>query len=257
MSARTIHKSSAVVLHSLDYGESDRIVTFYTSDFGKLKGIAKGARRSKKRFVNALEPFCCCTVMFSKKVSSALALIEGCDINNHNARIREDLDKTLVSTYLIDLIDKFTIEGKKNNPLFQLLTHFLSLINEGIPSEKFIRFFEIRLLKLSGYEPLLESCRICRKPLAKMISHHFIPAEGGLRCAACCENSFNSLCVSAGTINTLILGKEIALERMNSLSLSDQSLRESREILERFISHLLGKELKSLQVLNQIRKMDT
>jgi recombinational DNA repair protein (RecF pathway) len=43
MNTRIVHKTSAIVIHSLDYGESDRIVSFYSMDFGKVKGIAKGA----------------------------------------------------------------------------------------------------------------------------------------------------------------------------------------------------------------------
>ena len=114
MNTRVVHKSPAIVLHGLDYGESDRIVTFYTHDFGKLKGIAKGARRSRKRFSNALEPFSYGNIIFSKKGRGTLALIEGIDIINHHAKIREDLGNTLMSSYLIELIDKFTLEGKKN-----------------------------------------------------------------------------------------------------------------------------------------------
>lgn len=56
MKARTQYRTEAIVLRLLDYGESDRIVTFYTAGFGKLRGIARGARRSRKRFANALEP---------------------------------------------------------------------------------------------------------------------------------------------------------------------------------------------------------
>jgi len=77
MNTRVVHKTSAIVIHSLDYGESDRIVTFYSSDFGKIKGIAKGARRSKIRFSNALEPRRYCNIIFSKKGRGTLALIEG------------------------------------------------------------------------------------------------------------------------------------------------------------------------------------
>jgi DNA repair protein RecO (recombination protein O) len=65
MTARTSHKTEAIVLRRFDYGESDWIVTFYTSDFGKIRGIAKGARRSQKRFANTLELFSCSHILFS------------------------------------------------------------------------------------------------------------------------------------------------------------------------------------------------
>ena len=60
-------KTWAIDIKTLDYGESDRIVTFYTSDFGKVKGIAKGAKRSKRRFSNALEVFTLSRLIFFDK----------------------------------------------------------------------------------------------------------------------------------------------------------------------------------------------
>ena len=64
---KSAQKTKAIVLRSIDYGESDRILTFLTDDFGKLKGIAKGARRSRRRFANALEPFSLSTLHFSRR----------------------------------------------------------------------------------------------------------------------------------------------------------------------------------------------
>lgn len=255
MNTRVTHKTPAIVLHCLDYGESDRIVTFYTHDFGKLKGIAKGARRSRKRFANALEPFSSCNVVFSQKGRGTLALIEGCHVINHHANIREELKKTLVSSYLIELIDKFTPEGKKNREIFHLLLRFLGLINGGNASEAVIRFFEIRLLKLAGYEPVLDSCLVCRQPLTGNTAYVFITRQGGLKCATCCENNSVSLKVSMGTIKTLLLGKEIDIEKIGRIVLSDQTAQESRDILVGFIRHLIGKEIKSFTVLNEIQRM--
>jgi DNA repair protein RecO (recombination protein O) len=255
MNTRVVHKSPAIVLHGLDYGESDRIVTFYTHDFGKLKGIAKGARRSRKRFSNALEPFSYGIIIFSKKGRGTLAMIEGIDIINHHAKIREDLGNTLIASYLLELIDKFTLEGKINADLFQLLQSFLGLIDAGRPSEALIRFFEMRLLKLTGYEPVLDQCMICRKPVSEKVTYYFITSDGGLRCNTCYQNNSRSLNISLGTIKTLLLGKEIDIERINMVTLSEMMAKESRDILVGFIHHLLGKELKSLHVLNEIHKM--
>jgi DNA repair protein RecO (recombination protein O) len=255
MNTRVLHKSPAIVLYALDYGESDRIVTFYTSEYGKLKGIAKGARRSKKRFSNALEPFSYGNIIFSKKGRATLSLIEGCDVVNHHANIRGELENTLISSYLIELIDKFTPEGKKNTELFQLLLNFLGLIDMGNFSEALIRFFEIRLLKHTGYEPVLDRCLVCRQPLIEKTAYYFVTREGGLKCTTCCQNNSGSLYVSLGTIKTLLLGKETDLDRISRIILSDQMEKESRNILVSFIYHIIGKEIKSLHVLNEIRKM--
>jgi len=255
MNTRTAHKSPAIVLYCLDYGESDRIVTFYTSDLGKIKGIAKGARRSKKRFSNALEPFSHGNVLYYKKGRGTLAFIEGFDIIDHFENIREELDKTLISSYLIELVDKFTPEGKKNTELFHLLLNFLKLINSESSSETLTRFFEIRLLKVTGYEPVLDRCMICKNPVNENISYHFVINDGGLRCNMCNRNNSSHLDVSVGTIKTLILGKKIDMDKITRIVLSDQTAKESKNILVSLICHLIGKEIKSLHVLNEIKKI--
>ncbi len=252
---RSSHKTTAIILNSLDYGESDRIVSVFTSDFGKIKGIAKGARRSKKRFPNALEPFSLSDIIFSKRERDTLVLIESCDIIDHYPDIRENLDKTLTSSYLLELTDKFTREGKKDAALFQLLKNFLHMIDSGIYSDDLVRFFEIRLLKLSGYEPVFDRCMICKMPVRHEELYRFVPSKGGIKCKTCLQNSFDSFPVSVGTIKSLLLGKEIDIEKVNRITLSVQSAQESKNILSGFIHHLLGTELKSLQVLNQVRKM--
>jgi DNA repair protein RecO (recombination protein O) len=252
---RITYKTPAITLNSLDYGESDRILTLYTGDFGKLKGIAKGARRSKKRFPNALEPFSFSHIIFSKKERDTLVLIESCDIINHHPGIRENLDKTLLSSYLVELTDKFTQEGKKDFELFQLLQNFLFMIDTENHPEEFLRFFEIRLLSLSGYEPVLDRCMQCKKLVSHSELYRFIPSKGGIRCTTCHQNSFDSFPVSVGTLKSLLLGKAVDIEKINRISLSAQSAQECRIILSHFIHHLLGRDLKSLQVLNQIREM--
>jgi DNA repair protein RecO (recombination protein O) len=255
MKARIQHRTEAIVLRLLDYGESDRIVTFYTAGFGKLRGIAKGARRSRKRFANALEPFSFLQILFSSKGLDSLALIEGSDVICHFPAIRGDLEKTLSASYLIDLTDRFTMEDKKNEALFSLLHAFLKMIETGPVCETILRFFEIRLLKLSGYDPLLDHCLVCKTPLEKGTAYRFKAADGGLICTTCRPDSPDTIPVSLGTIRTLLLGREMEIDRLDRLLLSDQSANESRQLLAHFIRHILGRELKSVHVLNEIRSM--
>ena len=85
----------AIVTRSLNYGESDKIITFFTTDFGKLKAIAKGARRSRKRFQNAFAPFSHLRLIFFDKEGMGLVRAESCDILHSFPKIREDLKKIL------------------------------------------------------------------------------------------------------------------------------------------------------------------
>jgi len=253
--ARPLHRTEAIVLRLLDYGESDRIVTFFTSGFGKIRGIAKGARRSRRRFANALEPFCRSTILFSRRSSEGLALIESSDVICHFPSIRADLERTLMASYLIDLTEQFAPEEKKNEPLFALLADFLALIEAGPVTEAILRFFEIRLLKLSGYEPVLDRCQICKAPLCEGSGYRFDPAAGGLACGSCTPRGPDALPLSLGTIRTLLMGRDMAVEKLGRLLLTGPAAEESRRMMTHFIRHLLGRELKSLHVLNDIRRL--
>jgi DNA repair protein RecO (recombination protein O) len=255
MDKKSTQKTRAFVLRTLDYGESDRIITFYTDDLGKLKGIAKGARRSRKRFPNAFEPFSLATIMFSRRGRSSLAFIEAADAIEHYPEIRADLEKTLIASYLIELVDQFTIEGKKGPDLFSLMKDFLDLLTRGRIPGAVERFFEIRLLKCAGYDPVLDRCLNCGIPVDELSSLAFSFTEGGIRCSRCARNGQVLVDLSVGTAKTLLLGKQIGLDKIHRLVLSEQASRESMNLLSGFIRHLLGKNPKSLNVLNEIRNI--
>ncbi|MBN2539531.1 MAG: DNA repair protein RecO [Deltaproteobacteria bacterium] len=252
---RPSYKTQAFVLRFLNYGESDRIVTFFTREFGKLRGIAKGARRSRKRFPNAIEPFSHSILLFSRRGEDSLSIIENCDVIEHYPGIRANLRRTMTASYMIDLVDLFTEEGKKSAGIFQLLSSFLGLLETGNGLEETTRFFELRLLTLSGYEPSLERCIICNASLDEINAAFFDATRGGIRCSLCGRGDHDCVPVSAGTLKTLLMGKKIETDRIPRLILSENAMRESSRILRSFIRHTLGKEPKSLQVLDEISKM--
>ncbi|HUN54568.1 MAG TPA: DNA repair protein RecO [Smithella sp.] len=255
MAVRENHKTTAFVLRTLSYGESDLIVTFYSSDFGKLKGIAKGAKRSKKRFANVFEPFSLTDIIFTRKSRDMLAFIESCDIIDHYHNIRQDMEKTLIASYFIDLTDHFSPEGKKNEKVFQLLRDFLLLLGREKASDATVRFFEMRLLKLTGFEPALDHCIICKTPVTNGNSYYFHASEGGIKCSFCARPQRYEQPISAGTVRTLLLGKDMDINKIKLIALTDSLSMESRSILIGFIAHVLGREVKSLKVMEQIRKL--
>ncbi len=255
MGARESHKTTGFVLRTLSYGESDLIVTFYSNEFGKLKGIAKGAKRSKKRFANVFEPFSLTSVIFTRKNRDTLAFIEACEIIDHYDAIRTDLEKTLMASYFIDLADHFSPEGKKNEKVFELLQTFLTLLGVQNASDALVRFFEIRMLKLAGFEPTLDHCVACKTPVINGGTYYFYAREGGIKCVNCVGSEQYDQSVSTGTVRTLLLGKDMDNDKIKLVMLPDILARESRGVLTGFISHILNREVKSLKVMEQVRKL--
>ena len=246
-----LYKTPALVLHTMSYGESDQIVTLYTLEFGKIKGIAKGAKRSQKRFGASLETASYVNATFFDKGTSTLVRLSHCDLIRPFDGLREDIHRLAWASYFIELVKEMTAERIQDKPLFRLLIAFLKLVDRGILKEEVQRIFEIRFLSHLGYRPQLDHCTRCQKKLSGE-KFFFSSPEGGIFCPACAVHLPGLVPVSLGTIKTLLLAETLPLEKVGRISFSPQSLKESQALLSLFLQHYLGKELKSKKFLEQI-----
>src|SRR3989337_2945993 len=136
-----LFKTQAIVTRSLNYGESDKIITFFTRDFGILKGIAKGARRSKKRFQNVLGLFSHLRLIFFDREGMGLVRAESGDLLNPFPKIREDLKKIYYGNYYLELVNEMASEREANPEAFDLLLSFLTDLETTEPKEEQLRMF--------------------------------------------------------------------------------------------------------------------
>lgn len=247
--------TQAIVIRSLNYGESDKIITFFTRDFGKLKGIAKGARRSRKRFQNALGLFSHLRLHFFDKEGMGLVRADSCDILQSFPKIKEDLQKILYGNYYLELVNEMAGEREGNREAFELLLSFLSNLEEREAKEEQLRLFEIRMLSLFGYRPNLRKCNFCKKDLEDLeeIPMVFFSLEkGALVCGRCSKMSNNLIPISSGTAKLIEKISQIELQNVCRLGFTAQALSESKELLHKFIRYQLGKEMRSLKTLREI-----
>jgi DNA repair protein RecO (recombination protein O) len=248
-----LRKTDAVVIHRLDFKESDLIVTLYTADLGKVTGIAKGAKRSKRRFVNNLQPFSYIRILFAEGRGGLIRLDEA-DMIHPLFRISEDISKVLYGSYFLEMVKEMTGEKEANPPLFELLVNFLNLLNDAPLREEYPRVFELRFLDLMGYRPRLMECTICgKKPLSDEESF-FSYRHGGIVCKRCQVNARGAVAISDETIQAMesILGMDLA--EVEGIQFSPLVLAEGKEILPRFVQHQLGKGLKSLRVMEAVQE---
>lgn len=107
----------------------------------------------------------------------------------------------------------------------------------------------MRMLKLARFEPTLDHCIICKIPVTNGSAYYFHAQKGGIKCAHCAKPQRYDQSISAGTVRTLLLGKDMDIDKIKLMALSDSLARESRNILSGFISHILSREVKSLKVM--------
>jgi DNA repair protein RecO (recombination protein O) len=250
-----IYTTHAIVIRSHHYGESDKIITFFTKDFGKIKGIAKGARRSKKRFQNALDLFSHIRLMFFDREGMGLVRADDCDILHTFPKIKENLKKIFHGNYYLELVNEMAGEREANTEAFNLLLSFLLTLEATEAQEEQLRMFEIRMLSLFGYRPNMRRCSLCKRDWVdlKEMSPVFFSFEIGALVCKQCSNVLNNLIpLSLGTARLIEKISQMELEKIHRLKFTSLALLESQEILPKFITYQLGKELKSLKAIKSL-----
>ena len=247
------HVTPAIVLRTWPFGESDKIVSFLTESHGKLTGIAKGAKRSRKRFVNSLEPFSLVNLRFQDRAHSNLAFIVASDLAVGFKHLLTSLEKISFASYLVEITDGLIGERDENYLVFRHLKDGLTHLDERSTSLTFLTSFELKLLKLAGYQPLLDSCRRCGRERWDQCPTrwHFSPRDGGILCESCSRLRKEIFSLSAATLEILTNLQEEKNMSASDVSLSTGVLKEIRSVVVRFIEFHMEREIKSAVFLRQ------
>jgi DNA repair protein RecO (recombination protein O) len=181
--------SEAFVLRTRAYGESDRIVVLLTRDHGKVSGIARGARRSKRRFAGpALEPFQRLEVRYGQRPHSELVFLQECRVVQSYHGIAENLRAFAWASYLSELTEAMTPD---HDPCPGLYAEFRAAIEamaastpgQDLPVERAGHRYIVGFLEWAGWGLNLDQCRACGEPFGESSEPIVDPRGGGLVCA--------------------------------------------------------------------------
>lgn len=256
MMKRGLYKAHAVVLNSIDYGESDRILAFFTKEHGKVKGIAKGARRSRKRFVGNLDPLSHIRLGFFCG-NGELARVEDASLIEGFHNLRTDIERLSNACYLLELVSEMTREGQVLPRVYSMLSGFLRMMDGGAGADGcLLRFFEIRLLNALGFMPCMDRCVVCNKPFDGAGNgagrlNGFSSSSGGIVCGAC--PAVGLLPISPGTARLLSTATKFDEDKLARLVPGAAFTDESELILYDFIKFQIGKELKTKKFMHKLK----
>jgi DNA repair protein RecO (recombination protein O) len=178
-------KEEAIILSTRPFGESDKIVRFFTLTSGKLSGIAKGAKKSRKRFMNTLEPFTQVRIEYFEKPTSSLVRVENADLGESNSGLEVSLKRVCAASFFTEFVDKLTKEKQRNEPLFHTLKKILDSLKLVEFTVTDILYYELQMLRHLGYMLNLASCVHCGKALPDMEKLYFSKERGGTLCPGC------------------------------------------------------------------------
>ena len=239
-------ESAGVVLDSRDHGESDAIVTFYCRNHGRLTGIAKGAKRSKKRFVNKLEIFTSLIILHTLPQNNRLAFIAEAELVDGFLNLRHNLACYTTATVIRECILMATKEMEGDEELYPLLVWSFHCMNNGLPPLSVLTFFMIRFFGAIGYSPQLESCIGCGEEIHGSKTYSFHTSSGGIHCSKCSiQKGRERIRLSQGTLKSLSTAVAQPLERLHRLQLSEIGREEALDFLHSYARHLFQREITS------------
>lgn len=248
-----IQKSDAIVIRRQTFRETSLIVTFYTKDFGKIKGIVRGVRGPHAQYGGgSLEIFAHDAIVFYERKKSDVFTISQCDLVEFFNPVRQSLERLAYANYIIELLDSVTTLGEKSEEVFQLLLNSLTLLSGEASARRVARIFEIKLLALLGLMPTLTTCAYCGGNVD--ISAKFSVAHGGLICKSCIDKDKNALPIMAGTVKFIEHIRELPFEKVERIKVANAVGKELESILRKFLDYHIERRLKSLEFLREIEK---
>jgi DNA repair protein RecO (recombination protein O) len=249
--------SQAIVLHTTDYGELDRIVSLYTREFGRIRAIAKSAKRSQRRFGSSLEPCTHVDAFLMIREHQGLIRLERCECRASFPELARSLHTIAYGHYLLELVQLLTPERQHSFGIFDLLLHFIGLLKDDAFRKELIQVFELRLFALLGYQPQLGRCVMCRQPFSLARTYRFSVQRGGIVCEGCQNCGDRLLPLSKGTIRIFQQAQTLSLLKLNRIFLSPAEHEESRRIFGKFMEYHLDRRPKSLSILDQLAEPGT
>lgn len=237
----------AFVLRTRPYGESDLIVTFITEQQGKLTGIGKGAKNSKRRFPGTLQPFLHVRVVFTQRPTSDLAFLLRCELIEALRGITTDVDRFAAASYVLDLTDRMVIGRESGAEVYSLVRDALGLLAAGVPPEPLLRALELHLLCATGWGPVFDRCRGCGAPADTAL---FLSVErGGLLCRRCVPMDVPVRTVGAAVAALLT---RLAAEPLAQAS-AGRGLEEAARVTEELLTAVTSGPVRSRAFLARAR----
>lgn len=238
-----VYHADAIVIRSREYGESDRILTVFSRENGKIQVIAKGVRKPKSRQRGGTQMFTYADFLLYR--GRSLDTVSQVSPKESFAHLWDDLDRTMAATGIAELLDVSVLTGQPHPELFTLTLTCLFLLAYYDPL-LVLSAYALRLMTILGYSPVLEECAECGAGV-EGDRLYFSPPAGGILCDRCLQ-SFPGRWLKAGSIafmNRLLIND---IDKLDRLRWPDWMQQEIRETIQGYCEQRLEKHLRSWSI---------
>jgi DNA repair protein RecO (recombination protein O) len=239
-------KARALVLRTTDWSETSRIATLWSREFGKVRVLAKGGRRLKSAFENALDLLTLCDIVLLRKFSGSLDLLTEAQVVGRFPLLRTNLEALYAAYYVAELLADWTEEYDPHPNVFdEAVETLLALGTPDTATGPRLARFELVLLRELGFGPALESCVVCNTAVS-VINLGFSAAAGGVVCPRCqrVQRDYRPLSPACWQALRALREPGDAWRRLDSVVRG-----EIRQLLNQYITYLLGRKPRLLPYL--------
>ena len=246
-------EAEAIVLRSHALAESDRIVTFLARGRGKVRGVAKGARRSRRRFGANLELLSRVRLVWFEKEGRDLGRIESAELLEPFYDLQADPERGAVLACLAEVTDAFAREEQEEDAFFRLLLAVLRAVGGGLDLDWALRYFEIWTLRLHGVLPDLDRCGACGRETAGG-GAIYLRSEGTIACASCAARRPGDVALTPDALAAAALIAKRPPADFTGREAPGDALRPLAALATAIFEATVERRFRSYEVLEQLRR---
>lgn len=242
------YKTEAIVINTRDLGESDKILTLYTRERGKVSAVSRGVRKPRARLAAVAQVFTYATFqIFPGRQLHRIAQVALIDSFHH---LRQDLDRLAYASYFAELVDKLVESDEPHEDLFILLLAAMHLVAHTTDLEIVQRWFELKLMSLLGYHPHVDNCIVCQRDFAA--SARLSVNLGGVLCHRCVAADQTALPLTRSAVRVMRELLRLEAREVPGFVCDDGARADLRRVMRAYVDYRLSWPLKSLAFLESL-----
>src|SRR5437763_11579637 len=242
-----LKESEAIVLRTYPLRESDLLVTLFTRLEGKVRGVARAAKKSRRRFGGALEPLTYVKVTYEDRERQELVRLDACEVIESPLATEVSYPRAVALGHVAELLDELLPDREANDAVFRLALSVLAQLR-GRDFWQAITYFELWMARLMGYLPELSECLACGRPLNGSRAYFHALADGLM----CPEHK--RLASSEISAESSVLAAQMLRLPLSQLQVPQKPVSDLSKFVLQSLERHIEKKLVTRTMLERIRR---
>lgn len=244
-----LSKWEGIVIRTIPYGETNKIVTLFTEEAGKVTAMARGAKKPRSKLSAVTQPFTFGHYLIRQ--GRGMGTISQGDTILSMRYVRENLEATAYASYIVELIDKLVEQNIRSTSIYTLLADALKAINDEYPPEVITLFVEWKMLRVAGVHAILNACASCG---AMDGEFGFSFQEVGFICHRCFHRDRYVVRLAPTHIRLIRMFATVPIQQIGDISLKKETVQLLSKIVRTLYDEQTGIYFKSRKFLETLEQ---